>query len=64
MSALTVLAASEGMTAEGMTTAITNIMNVVGTVVNTISQNPVLMTFFSAGLVGVAIGLVSRLKRI
>ena len=50
------------MTAETMTTAVGNIMSVVSTVVTTISGNAVLMTFFCAGLVGVAIGLVHRLR--
>lgn len=57
------LSESSSMTTDVMTGAINNIMTVVSNVITTIAGNPVLMTFFCAGLVGVAIGLVKRLKR-
>lgn len=62
MSTTIVLSESAGMSADTMTSAINNIMTVVSNVITTVAGNPVLMTFFCAGLVGVAIGLVKRLK--
>lgn len=62
MSTTIVLSGSAGMTTDVMTSAINNIMTVVSNVITTVAENPVLMTFFCAGLVGVAIGLVKRLK--
>lgn len=50
------------MDASSLTQAITNITSVMSTVVSTIADNVVLMTFFCAGLVGTAIGLVHKLK--
>lgn len=52
-------AALEGGT---MTTAVTDIMSVVSTVMTTITGNAILLTFFCAGIVGVAIGIVKRLR--
>lgn len=51
------------MTTEGMTSAVSSIMQIVSTVVSTIAGNPILMIFFCSGLVGIAIGIVRRLKR-
>lgn len=48
--------------AVSMTEAVTSIMGVVSTVMTTITGNPVLMTFFCASIVGVAIGIVKRLR--
>lgn len=45
-----------------MTEAVTSIMGVVSTVMTTITGNAVLMTFFCASIVGVAIGIVKRLR--
>lgn len=45
-----------------MTEAVTSIMGVVSTVMTTITENAVLMTFFCASIVGVAIGIVKRLR--
>lgn len=45
-----------------MTDAVTSIMGVVSTVMTTITGNAVLMTFFCASIVGVAIGIVKRLR--
>ena len=45
-----------------MTEAVTSIMGVVFTVMTTITGNAVLMTFFCASIVGVAIGIVKRLR--
>lgn len=46
-----------------MTTAVTSLMDVVSTVLTTITGNPTLMVFFCAGVVGIAIGVVRKLKR-
>lgn len=62
MSTAIVLSGASGMTTDTMTSAINNVMTVVSNVITTVAGNPVLMTFFCAGLVGVAIGLVKRLK--
>ena len=48
--------------ASGMTEAITSIMNVVPTVLTTITETPALAVFFFAGVIGIAIGVVKRLK--
>lgn len=45
-----------------MTEAVTSIMGVVSTVMTTITGNAVLMTFFCASIVGVAIGIVKKLR--
>ena len=46
----------------GMTTAVTSLMDVVGSVLTTITGNSTLMVFFCAGVVGIAIGVVRKLK--
>lgn len=46
-----------------MTTAVGSLMDVVSTVITTITGNPTLMVFFCAGVVGVAIGVVRKLKK-
>lgn len=48
--------------AVSMTEAVTSIMGVVSTVMTTITGNAVLMAFFCASIVGVAIGIVKRLR--
>lgn len=48
--------------AVSMTEAVTSIMGVVSTVMTTIAGNAVLMTFFCSSIVGVAIGIVKRLR--
>lgn len=48
--------------AVSMTEAVTSIMGVVSTVMTTITGHAVLMTFFCASIVGVAIGIVKRLR--
>lgn len=60
---VTVATESAGMTTTNMNSAIEGIMGIVSTVVSTIAGNPILMIFFCAGLVGVAIGIVRKLKR-
>lgn len=46
-----------------MTTAVTSLMDVVSTVLTTITGNTTLMVFFCAGVVGIAIGVVRKLKK-
>ena len=46
-----------------MTTAVGSLMGVVSTVITTITGNPTLMVFFCAGVVGIAIGVVRKLKK-
>lgn len=46
-----------------MTTAVGSLMDVVSTVITTITGNPTLMVFFCAGVVGIAIGVVRKLKK-
>lgn len=45
-----------------MTTAVASLMEVVSSVITTITGNPTLMVFFCAGVVGIAIGVVKKLK--
>ena len=46
----------------GITEAVTSIMGVVSTVITTVTSNPILLVFFASGVVGIAIGIVHRLK--
>lgn len=48
--------------ANTMTTAVTSLMSVVSTVMSTIAGNETLMVFFCAGVVGIAIGVVKKLR--
>lgn len=52
------------MAVEGgsITDAVTSIMGVVSTVITTVTSNPILLVFFASGVVGIAIGIVHRLK--
>lgn len=45
-----------------LTDAVTSIMGVVGTVITTVQSNPILLVYFGAGVVGIAIGIVRGLK--
>ena len=45
-----------------MTTAVTSLMSVVSDVMTTITGNETLMVFFCAGVVGIAIGVVKKLR--
>lgn len=48
--------------ANTMSTAVTSLMSVVSTVMTTITGNEILMVFFCAGVVGIAIGVVKKLR--
>ena len=55
----------EGVTAmEGLTGAITQLLELAGTFITTILANPVLALFFAAGMVGIVVGIVKKLKRV
>lgn len=43
--------------------AVKTVFDIVPTVLNTITSNPVLSTFFVIGIVGIAIGVVRKLRR-
>lgn len=45
-----------------MTTAVGSLMEVVTTVMTTIIGNQILLTFFCSGIVGIAIGVVKKLR--
>lgn len=45
-----------------MSTAVGSLMEVVSTVMSTITGNATLMVFFCAGIVGIAIGVVKKLR--
>lgn len=45
-----------------MTTAVGALMDVVSNVMTTITGNETLMVFFCAGVVGIAIGVVKKLR--
>lgn len=45
-----------------MTTAVGSLMDVVSTVMTTITGNSILLTFFCAGIVGIAIEVVRKLR--
>lgn len=54
--------AAAAVEAGTLTDAVTSIMGVVGTVITTVQNNPILLVYFGAGVVGIAIGIVHRLK--
>ena len=45
-----------------MTTAVGSLMEVVSTVMTTITGNATLNVFFCAGIIGIAIGVVKKLR--
>lgn len=45
-----------------MTTAVGSLMEVVSIVMTTITGNGILLTFFCAGILGIAIGVVKKLR--
>lgn len=49
---------------EGLTGAITSLLDLAGTFITTILANPVLALFFAAGVVSIVIGIVKKLKRV
>ena len=49
---------------EAITTAITTLLGLAGTVLETILANQVLALFFAIGILGAIIGVVRKLKRV
>lgn len=47
---------------EAVTTAITNIVGVATTLLDTITANPILMLFFCVPIVGIGVGVIHRLR--
>lgn len=60
MAGVTILASST--TGLSMTEAVTSLMSVASSVMTTIRGDETLMTFFCAGVVFIAIGVVKRLR--
>lgn len=56
------VAADVTQTTTSVNDAVESIVNLVPTVLNIISSNAVLMVFFCSGLLGVAIGVIRKLK--
>lgn len=51
-------------TFENVTTGVSNLMTVVTTMLTTITGDPILCALFVAGFVGIACGILSRLKHV
>lgn len=49
---------------ETISTSMTNVLTLAGTVLDTILAEPVLALFFCCGIVGTVIGVVRKLKRV
>lgn len=47
---------------EAITTAVTNILNIATTMLDTITGNPILMLFFCVPIIGIAVGVVRKLR--
>lgn len=45
-----------------MTEALGNIFDIVPQCISVVTGNPILMTFFCAGVIGIAIGVIRKLK--
>lgn len=54
-----ILASTEG---SSVSSAISTLIGLVPDVINIITGNPVLMIFFCAGILGIVIGIIKRLK--
>lgn len=64
MDGITVLAASGASSFSSLQTGITNLMTLAGDMLDTVVANPVLVIPLAGSIIGVAIGVVRRLKRI
>lgn len=49
---------------ETISTSMTQVLTLAGTVLDTVLANPVLALFFCCGIVGTVIGVVHKLKRV
>lgn len=61
MNGITVLATADAFTS--LNSAITNLMKLAGDMLDTVVANPILAIPLAGSIVGVAIGVVRRLKR-
>ena len=48
---------------ENITTGITSIMGIVTTMLDTILGNPVFAALFASGFIGIALGIVRKMKK-
>ena len=48
---------------EGVTSAVSTITDIAGDCLSLITENPLLMIFFAAPLIGVAVGVIRKFKR-
>lgn len=64
MDGITILASGGTSSFASLQTAITNLMNLAGTMLDTIVENPVLAIPLAGSIVGVAIGVIRRIKRV
>lgn len=64
MDGITVLASAGATSFSSLQTGITNLMTLAGDMLDTVVANPVLVIPLAASIVGVAIGVIRRLKRI
>lgn len=49
---------------DSVTTGVSNLMSVVSTMLTTITGDPILCALFVSGFVGIACGIISRLKHV
>jgi len=49
---------------ETLTTNMSTMLTMAGTVITTILENPVLAFFFCAGVLGIVVGVVKKLKHV
>ena len=45
-------------------TAVSDVLSLSGTILNTITSNPILTFIFASGFVGIGIGVFAKLKRV
>lgn len=64
MNGITVLASTGSNAFTQLSSAITNLMNLAGEMLDTVVANPVLAIPLAGSIVGVAIGVIRRIKRI
>ena len=64
MSALPVFvaAASETASNSSLSTVATDVFTIAGQALKMVTENPILLVFFGAGIVGIAIGAIKKLR--
>lgn len=48
---------------EAVTTGVTNLIDIVGSTLDALTAEPILMVFFCSGLVGIAVSVIRKFKR-